>query len=68
MYQFCDHNDLFHWLEAIRSYAINLFSYSFSNSNNQLVKTLTSCGFLFSPSLNGNKYFVGSNGCNPYTS
>ncbi len=68
MNQFCDHNDLFHWLEVTRSCAINLLSCSFSNSNNQLVRTLRGCGFMFSPSLDGNKYSIGSNGCSPYTS
>ncbi len=65
---FCDHSDMFHWLEATKSYVINLFSYSFSNSNNRLIRTLIGCGSLFSPGLDCNKYFMGSNGCNPYTS
>jgi len=32
------------------------------------VRTLTGCGSLFSPGLDGNRYYVGNNGCNPYTS
>jgi hypothetical protein len=67
MYQLCDHDDLFHGLKATKSYAINLFFYSFSNSHSRLVKTLTSFGSLLSLGLDGNKYFVGYNGCNPYT-
>jgi hypothetical protein len=35
--------------------------------DNWLVSILTCCGYLFSLSLDGNKYFMGSNGCNPYT-
>jgi len=68
MNQFCDHNDLFHWLEVIKSYAINLFYYNYSNLDNMFVRTLTGCGSLFSPGLDGNRYYVGNNGCNPYTS
>jgi hypothetical protein len=66
MNQLCD--DMFHLLEVIRSCAINMFSYNFSNSYNRLFRTLTSCASLFSLGLDGNMYYVGSNGCNPYTS
>jgi len=59
---------MFHWLEATKSPVINLFSYSFFNSDNQLIQILIGCGFLFSLGLNDNKYFVGSNGCHLYTS
>ncbi len=63
MNQLCDHNDLFHWLEATRSYTINLFSCYFFNLDSWLIKTLTNCGSLFSLGLDGNMYFVGNNGC-----
>jgi hypothetical protein len=43
-----------------------MFSYNFSNSDNHLVNTLIGCGSMFSPSLDGNKYSMGNNGCNPY--
>ncbi len=65
MYQLCDHNDLFHWLEATKSCAINMFSYSFSNLDSQLVKAFIGCGFLSSLGPNGNIYSIGNNGCNP---
>jgi hypothetical protein len=68
MNKFYDHNDLFHWLAATRSCIINMLSCSFSNLDSRLVKTLTSYGSLFSLSLDGNNYFIGSNGCDPYTS
>ncbi len=68
MNRFYDHNDLFHWLEATKSCAINLISCNFSNSNSWLVSIITCCGFMFSLGLDGNKYYVGNNGCNPYTS
>jgi hypothetical protein len=68
MNRFYDHNDLFHWLKTTKSYAINMFSCSFSNSDSRLVKIVTCCGSFLSRGLNGNKYFVGNNGCNPYTS
>jgi hypothetical protein len=67
MNRYYDHNDLFHWLKVTKSYAINMFSCSFFNSNSQLVKTLIGCGSLLSPGLDGNKYFVDNNGCNLYT-
>ncbi len=67
MNQFCDHNDLFHYLEATKSYVIKMFSCSFFNSDSRLVMTLTCCGKLLSPGLDGNIYSVGNNGCNPYT-
>jgi hypothetical protein len=44
---------------------MNLFSCSFSSLDSRLVKTFTNCGYLSSLALNGNKYFVGNNGCNP---
>jgi hypothetical protein len=49
MNMLCDHNDLLHWLETTKTYVINLFSCSFSNLDSRLVRTLTGCGFLFSP-------------------
>jgi hypothetical protein len=52
-------------LETTRSYAINLFSCNFSNSDNLLVSTLTSFGSTCSLILDRNKYYVGNNGCNP---
>ncbi len=52
---------------ATKSCAINMFSCSLFNSNSQSVQTSTCCGSLLSPSLNGNKYFIGNNRCNPYT-
>jgi hypothetical protein len=57
-----DRNDVFHYLEAIKSCAINLFFFNFSNSKNQLIGTLIGCGSMFSPSLDGNNYYVGNNG------
>jgi len=57
---------MFHWLEITRYCTINLFFYSFSNSDNWLIKTLTCCGSLFSLGLDGNMYFVGNNGCNSF--
>jgi hypothetical protein len=68
MNQFCGHNELFHWLEAIKSCAINIFSYNYSNLYNMLVRILAGPRSLFSLGLDGNKFSVGNNGCNPYTS
>jgi hypothetical protein len=65
MYQIWDHNDQFHWLEATKSCVTNRFSYSFSNSDNQLIKTLTSVGSKKFPGLDGIRYFIGNNMCNP---
>jgi hypothetical protein len=59
---------MFHWLEATKSCAINMLSYSFSNSNSWLVRTIISCGFMFSLGLDGNKYFISCKGCNPHIS
>jgi hypothetical protein len=45
-----------------------MFSCSYSNSNSQLGRALIGCGYMFSIGLDGNMYYVGNNGCNPYTS
>jgi hypothetical protein len=39
-----------------------MFSCSFSNSYNQLIRTLIGCRYILSLGLDGNRYFVG-NGC-----
>ncbi len=44
-----------------------MFSYSFFNSDSQLVRTLVGCGYMLSLHLDGNMYSVGSSGCKPYT-
>jgi len=62
MYKLWDHNDQFHWFEAIKSWATNQFSYKFSSSNKRLVKTLTWFGSYICPTLDGSRYSISNNG------
>ncbi len=61
------HNVLFHcWIHVVFSTYI-FSSYNFSSSIILLVKTFTRIpSFSFPPTI-GTMYFVGINGCNPYT-